>query len=113
QAGMYTVRYNAATQIGICVPSLAVVLAARQLSNPMDPLAVDPTLSGTGIGSTGISVGSSTGGSVGTLPLISPYSNPIVGSSTNSTTTSTTNSTTTTTTSTTNTIASTTSGLLC
>jgi hypothetical protein len=41
----------------------------------MDPVPIDPTLSGTG--GTGITVGTGTGGGVGTLPLISPYSNPI------------------------------------
>jgi hypothetical protein len=45
------------------------------LSDPMDPVPIDPTLSGTG--GTGITIGTGTGGGVGTLPLISPYSNPI------------------------------------
>jgi hypothetical protein len=43
----------------------------------MDPMPVDPTLAGTGVGSTGISINSSPGTPVGTLPIISPYSNPV------------------------------------
>jgi len=75
QSGSYTIRYNAATQTGAPLPTITTTLSTRVLSDPMNPVPIDPTLSGTG--GTGISIGTSTGGGVGTLPLISPYSNPI------------------------------------
>jgi hypothetical protein len=77
QAGNYTVCYNAATQTGAALPTLTANLAVLTLSDPMDPMPVDPTLAGTGVGSTGISINSSPGTPVGTLPIISPYSNPV------------------------------------
>jgi hypothetical protein len=75
QSGSYTIRYNAATQTGAPLPTITTTLSTRVLSDPMDPLPIDPTLSGTG--GTGISIGTGTGGGVGTLPLVSPYSNPL------------------------------------
>jgi hypothetical protein len=75
QSGSYTIRYNAATQTGAPLPTITTTLSTRVLSDPMDPVPIDPTLSGTG--GTGITIGTGTGGGVGTLPLISPYSNPI------------------------------------
>jgi hypothetical protein len=79
-AGTYTVRFNAATQTGFYLPALTWALAARTLSDPQDPVPIDPT--GTGTGSTGVTIGTSTGGSVGSLPIISPYSDPTTGSPT-------------------------------
>jgi hypothetical protein len=80
QAGMYTVRFNAATRSGASLPALCWALQMRQLSDPMDPMPIDPTLSGTGGSPTGVTLGGGTGGPggpVGTLPIISPYSNPV------------------------------------
>ena len=79
EAGTYTVRFNAATRSGANLPDLAWVLQARRLSDPMDPVVIDPTSSGTGNDPTGVSVGGNSGGAAGTLPIISPYSSPTSG----------------------------------
>jgi hypothetical protein len=79
-AGTYTVQFNAATQSGVYLPSLTWSLAARGLSNPLDPMPIDPTQSGTG--GTGLTISPSTGVLLGTLPIISPYSNPTTGGTT-------------------------------
>src|SRR5262249_9713810 len=42
-SGSYTVVFNAATQNGSAIESLAVDLAARTLSDPIDPYVADPT----------------------------------------------------------------------
>ncbi|HEY1860733.1 MAG TPA: matrixin family metalloprotease [Gemmataceae bacterium] len=75
-AGTYTVRFNAATQTGAYLPALVWTLGARRISDPQDAVPIDPTGSGTGSGSTGITIAPSSGGSVGSLPIISPYSDP-------------------------------------
>jgi hypothetical protein len=77
EAGNYSVCYNAATQSGAPLPTISANLSALCLSDPMDPMPVDPTLTGTGVGGTGISIGSGSGTPVGSLPVVSPYSNPV------------------------------------
>jgi hypothetical protein len=76
EAGTYTVCFNAATRSGASLPDLSWLLQMRRLSDPMDPVPIDPTTTGTGGGPTGVTVGGNPGGSTGTLPIISPYSNP-------------------------------------
>jgi hypothetical protein len=76
-AGTYTVRFNAATQTGAPLSGLVWNLAARSLTNPLDPMPIDPTQVPTG--GSGITISPSTGNSLGTLPIISPYSNPTTG----------------------------------
>ncbi|HEV3116029.1 MAG TPA: matrixin family metalloprotease [Gemmataceae bacterium] len=77
EAGTYTVQFNAATRSGADLPALCWALQMRRLSDPMDPVLIDPTLTGTGTGGTGITLGGGSGGAAGTLPIISPYSNPV------------------------------------
>jgi len=76
EAGTYTVCFNAATRTGATLPDLSWLLQMRRLSDPMDPVPIDPTTTGTGAGPTGVTIGTSPGGTTGTLPIISPYSNP-------------------------------------
>ena len=76
-AGSYTVRFNAATQTGAPLSGLVWNLAARSLTNPLDPMPIDPTQVPTG--GTGITISPSTGNTLGILPIISPYSNPTTG----------------------------------
>ena len=78
-AGSYTVRFNAATQAGAPMPDIAWTLGARRLSDPLDPVTIDPTAAPTGASPSGISVGASTGGGLATLPVVDPYSNPTTG----------------------------------
>jgi hypothetical protein len=75
-AGNYTVVFNAATQLGVPLPTLTWTLGARQLSNPLDPTPIDPTLNPTGGAPIGLTISPSTGSTVGTLPVVSPYSGP-------------------------------------
>ncbi|TMQ32644.1 MAG: hypothetical protein E6K70_17415 [Planctomycetota bacterium] len=74
--GTYTIRFNASAQGGAPLPNLSCKLNARRLSDPMDPVPIDPTLTGTGSAPPGISTGTSDGGTLGTLPIVDPYSNP-------------------------------------
>ncbi len=76
EAGTYTVCFNAAKRTGADLPDLSWLLQMRRLSDPMDPVPIDPTSTGTGGGPTGVTIGGNPGGSTGTLPIISPYSNP-------------------------------------
>jgi hypothetical protein len=76
EAGTYTVCFNAATRTGTSLPDLSWLLQMRRLSDPMDPVPIDPTSTGTGGSPTGVTIGGNPGGSTGTLPIISPYSNP-------------------------------------
>ena len=76
EAGTYTVCFNAATRSGASLPDLSWLLQMRRLSDPMDPVPIDPTSTGTGGGPTGVTIGGNPGGTTGTLPIINPYSNP-------------------------------------
>ncbi|HEV3081058.1 MAG TPA: matrixin family metalloprotease [Gemmataceae bacterium] len=76
EAGTYTVCFNAATRAGTSLPDLSWLLQMRRLSDPMDPVPIDPTSTGTGGGPTGVTIGGNPGGTTGTLPIINPYSNP-------------------------------------
>jgi hypothetical protein len=42
-SGDYTLVFNAATEDGSALPSLSVALASRSLTDPQDPVPVDPT----------------------------------------------------------------------
>jgi hypothetical protein len=75
-AGKYTIRFDASTRSGAPLPNLGCKLHGRRLSDPMSPVPIDPTLTGTGTTVPGISTGTSTGGTPGTLPIVNPYSSP-------------------------------------
>jgi hypothetical protein len=77
-AGAYTVVLTASTPTGVPLPDINWTVAAARLSDPQDPVPIDPTQTGTGStgtggGSTGTSAGSGTGG---TPPVVNPISDP-------------------------------------
>jgi hypothetical protein len=71
-AGTYSIEMSAFTPSGSPAPSILWSLAARSVSNPQNPVLVNPTSGGSGSGS---GSGSSSTGSGG-ITYIPPVSSP-------------------------------------